>query len=364
MMTIHSGWRRLGGNGLKLLLFASLSVLLVSCETVSYYSQAARGQLAILWGRERIEALLARADLDPDLREKFTSVLAIREYAEQELALPVEENYLTYVDLGREHVVWNVFAAPEFSVDPVNWCYPIAGCVSYRGYFSEAASERFASQLAEKGYDVYTGGVDAYSTLGWFDDSLLSSVARRADYQLAALIFHELAHQVVYIPGDTTFNESFATTVEREGIRRWLGAGNHEDTLARAETDVERQQQFVALVLRYRDRFADLYDSELLAEPKRAQKLQIQNELRADYAALKQTWGGYGGYDSWFANSLNNAQLSTVSSYNDLVPFFQQLLRDTGGNMQAFYGQVEKFAQLDATERASRVDALAALGLR
>lgn len=350
-------------NSIKLLLGVGLSLLLISCETVSYYSQAARGQLAILWGRERIDALLARDDLQPELRAKFLSVLAIRDYAEQELALPVAENYLTYVDLEREHVVWNVFAAPEFSVDPVNWCYPIAGCVSYRGYFSETASARFATRLREEGYDVYTGGVDAYSTLGWFDDSLLSTVSNRADYQLAALIFHELAHQIVYVPGDTTFNESFATAVEREGIRRWLRAGQQEDTLTRAETDVARQQQFVALVLEYRDRFEALYDRDIEATEMREGKQGIQDALRADYAQLKQQWEGYAGYDSWFASSLNNAQLSTVSSYNGLVPYFMSLLAQADGNMQVFYGLVKEFAALDADERDARAAALAGLSV-
>jgi predicted aminopeptidase len=209
-------------NSRRLVKVAALllvSLLLLACETVGYYSQAVRGQLAIVLGRQDIERLLQDETLDPLLAERFHELLSIREFAASELALPVAGNYSSYVDLGREHVVWNVFAAPEFSVDPLNWCYPIAGCVSYRGYFSKQAASRYAGQLADEGYDVYTGGVDAYSTLGWFDDSLLSTVLDRDSYQLAGLIFHELAHQVLYLPGDTTFNESFATAVERAGWR-------------------------------------------------------------------------------------------------------------------------------------------------
>ena len=338
-------------NALKFLLAVAIAGMLVSCETVTYYTQAARGQLSILLNREDIQNLLDTEDLTPELRAKLQTVLAIREFAENELHLPLGNNYLTYVDLDRDHVVWNVFAAPEFSVSPVNWCYPIAGCVSYRGYFSEQGAARFAAQLQAQNYDVYTGGVDAYSTLGWFDDSLLSTVSDRADYQLASLIFHELAHQVVYLPGETTFNESFATAVEREGLRRWLLAQNHDETLLRAETERTRQSQFVALVADYRDRLDALYQEALSPETMRARKAQLQEAMRAEYRQLQQDWGGYAGYDSWFADSLNNAQLSTVSSYNDLVPFFSAEFDRAGQDFVRFYEQVSALASLGAQER-------------
>lgn len=342
----------LGSNGLKLILLVALSVALVSCETVNYYSQAARGQLAIVLAREDIQRLLVSSEnLPAELRSKFATVLEIREFAENELLLPVGDNYLSYVDVEREHVVWNVFAAAEFSVDPVNWCYPIAGCVAYRGYFSEIAAENFAADMEADGFDVYTGGVDAYSTLGWFKDSLLSTVMSRADYQLAGLIFHELAHQLAYVPGDTTFNESFATAVEREGIRRWLERSNQSDTIAMAQENAQRQQNFTELVIRYRDRFDSLYQRELPLADMRNQKEDLQQQLLDAYAQMKQGWGGYSGYDNWFAHSLNNAQLSTVGSYNDLVPFFDKLLRSEGGNLAGFYDEVKTLAGLDDVER-------------
>jgi predicted aminopeptidase len=281
----------------------------------------------------------------------------IRDYAEQELALPVGDNYSTYVDVERELVVWNVFAAPEFSTDPVNWCYPIAGCVAYRGYFSETGAARYAAALEADSFDVYTGGVDAYSTLGWFEDSLLSTVMSRANYQLAGLIFHELAHQVVYVPGDTTFNESFATTVEREGVRRWLSHSNQTDIIANAETDIDRQRQFIDLVTAFRDKFDELYEKEMSDMEMRLEKTRLQQLLRNDYEQLKKFWDGYEGYDSWFARSLNNAQLSTVSSYNDLVPFFNQLLRQNDGDLELFYRDVAELAALDEEEREQRLKA-------
>ena len=338
-------------NAKKAAVLIVLSIVLVSCESVSYYSQAARGQLAIVFGREDIQRLLQREDLPSDLTEKFESVLKIREFAERELALPVEEHYSTYVDLDREHVVWNVFAAPEFSIDAVNWCYPIAGCVAYRGYFSERMALNYASKLQEQGYDVYTPGVDAYSTLGWFEDSLLSTVLGRADHQLAGLIFHELAHQLVYIPGDTTFNESFATAVEREGVRRWLLQRGEGASIDDGLLEYARQQQFVELVSRYRDRFDALYQQDFSPESMRIQKSELQQALRDDYENLKLQWQGYAGYDSWFARSLNNAQLLTVASYNDLLPFFMALLHQANQDFPTFYDEVKRIAELSQSER-------------
>ncbi|MDP6414289.1 MAG: aminopeptidase [Gammaproteobacteria bacterium] len=343
-------------NLIKLGVLILVSALLLSCETVGYYTQAARGQLAIVFGREDIQRLLSEQSLPADLRDKFNEVLLIREYALSELKLPVGENYASYVDVDREHVVWNVFAAPEFSTDPVNWCYPIAGCVSYRGYFSEAGAERYAAELAADGFDVYTGGIDAYSTLGWFDDSLLSTVLTRANYQLAGLIFHELAHQVVYVPGDTTFNESFATTIEREGLKRWLLHRNQVETIAQAQTDVDRQRQFVDLVARHRERLDTLYESDSDASEMRVAKARVQQQLRDNYEQLKLSWDGYAGYDNWFSRSLNNAQLSTVSSYNDLVPFFDDLLRQSGDDLQQFFDEVDKLARLSEEERQRRLE--------
>jgi predicted aminopeptidase len=336
---------------IKFAILLALSILLVSCETVSYYTQAARGQLAIVFGREDIQRLIDSGDLSSDLDSKFSEVMSIREFAAAEMSLPVEQNYSSYVDVEREHVVWNVFAAPEFSTDPVNWCYPIAGCVSYRGYFSEAGAENYAAGLEQEGFDVYTGGVDAYSTLGWFDDSLLSTVMSRATYQLAGLIFHELAHQVAYLPGDTTFNESFATAVEREGLRRWLDTTEQSETIAIAELNRDRQEQFVNLVSLYRYRFDSLYQEEIGEEQKRQEKSALQYQLRAEYELLKGSWNGYDGYDAWFSRSLNNAQLSTVSSYNDLVPFFNDLLLQSGGEMNEFFDAVNTIIAMTVEDR-------------
>ena len=338
-------------TGARFLGLVLLSVLLISCEAISYYSQAARGQVKILTGRQNIQTLLDRRDLPQNLRDKFELILQIREFALAELELPVGDNYLTYVDIGREHVVWNVFAAPELSTEAVSWCYPVAGCLAYRGYFSESQALAYAQQLKSEGLDVYTGGVDAYSTLGWFDDSLLSTVLDRSDYQLAGLVFHELAHQVAFAAGDTSFNESFATAVEREGIRRWSESLNDKRLLDGAELSLSRQSDFVALVTHWRSQLHELYESELPDSEKRSRKQALQSELRAAYRLLKESWHGYGGYDAWFARDLNNAQLSTVASYNDWVPAFEMLLDQEEGKLSAFYRRVAELADQEAPVR-------------
>ncbi len=345
-------------NLVKLLLLAALSALLISCETVSYYSQAARGQLGILMAREDIQALLAGDEIDDNLRSKLELVMAAREFAVQELQLPAGDNFLTYVDLGREHAVWNVFAAAEFSIEPRNWCYPVAGCVAYRGYFNEQSARNYADRLNADGYDVYLGAVDAYSTLGWFDDPLFSTVINRPDAQLAALIFHELAHQLVYVPGDTTFNESFATVMEREGARRWLQARGEESPAFTQRSNYQRE--FVALVLDYRDRLARVYAAELTPELMRVRKQELQQQLREAYRQQKEAWSGYAGYDNWFSGPLNNAQLATVGSYNDLVPALQNLLQELEGELPLFYAKVLDLAAMDQAQRDAELGISAA----
>ncbi|MDT8399803.1 MAG: aminopeptidase [Pseudomonadales bacterium] len=334
----------------KILLLALTSLLLLSCETVSYYGQAVSGQLYILSHRQKLEKLIAADTTGPALRSQLQTVLAIRRFADSELGLPVGRNYGTYVDVQRPYVVWNVFATPEFDMQPLRWCYPVAGCVSYRGYFAEAAARDFAGRLAAQGRDVYVGGVAAYSTLGWFSDSILNTVIHRKDHQLASLIFHELAHQQVYIPGATEFNESFATAVEKEGLRRWL---QHEgldteaaaDIIENAEVEERRRERFVALVQDTIKKLAVLYDSDASLAQKRQGKQEIFTRMKAAYQSLKQSWQGYDGYDAWFAQDLNNAQLSTVATYFDLVPAFQSMLIEANFDLPAFYQQVRALSK-------------------
>jgi predicted aminopeptidase len=298
-----------------------------------------------------IDDVLVDAATPAHLRSRLHSVQAMREFASAELALPRNGSYQRYADLKRPYVVWNVFAAPEFSVVPETWCFPIAGCVGYRGYFAQADAERFAAELKAQGNDVYVGGVPAYSTLGWMDDPVLNTFIGYPDTELARLIFHELAHQVAYAKGDSTFNESFAVAVELEGVRRWIarhGTLNQQAALERADV---RKEEFAELVARTRARLREVYSSGAPPERMRAERLHTFEAMRAEYQALRARWGGYGGYDWWFAQPLNNAQLASVAIYTQLVPAFQALLAREGGDLPRFYAAVRELASLPRTQR-------------
>lgn len=335
----------------RTLLAGLVLILLVSCETISYYGQAAKGQLSLLISRKEIQSLLNDETLNEDARRKLALILEAREFAEEHLHLEPGSSYLSYVELDRPYVVWNVFAAPEFSTRAKTWCYPIAGCVSYRGYFSEERAREFADSLEQEQLDVYSGGVDAYSTLGWFDDPLTSAVLRRSDDALVTLLFHELAHRLVYLPGDTTFNESFATFVEQEGLRRWLQVHPHPGLMLELEREASIDRAFVALVSRYRDELDRLYSQSLDDEAMRVAKAKVQDALREEYEVFREQWD-YRGYDRWFAGPLNNAQLGTVASYNDLVPGFARLLEKSEGDLARFYAEVTEVSKLSPEERA------------
>ncbi len=328
----------------------SALAILSACETIGYYGQAAKGQISLLLDRRRIDSLLVEDGLEETTRRKLELVLSARQFAEESLLLPAGRSYLSYVDLQRPYVLWNVFAATEFSTTPVSWCYPIAGCVSYRGFFSEQRAQRFAADRQREGLEVYSGGVGAYSTLGWFADPLTSSVLRRADHRLVALLFHELSHQLIYLPGDTTFNESFATFVEQEGLRRWLVAFPQAGMAAQIAAEETMQSQFVSLVSDYRDRFAALYETEMPEQQMRKEKAALQQLLRDDYSVRRSEWN-YTGYDRWFDGPLNNAQLATVGSYNDLVPGFAALLNEEKGDLALFYIRVRELAALPKAQR-------------
>ena len=338
-----------------LLLAASL---LAACDSAAWYWQAAQGHLAIVGARQDLREKAQDPALAPELAARLQLVLEARDFAGAELGLPAGDNFLDYVELDREYAVWNVFAAPALSLEPVTWCYPIAGCAAYRGYFSEADARDYAAGLRAEGLDTYVGGVAAYSTLGWFDDALLSTVLGRPDYQLAALIFHELAHQAAWIPGDTTLNESFATVVEMEGLARWLETRGQSALLATARADADRRRQFVSFVLEFRQRFAALYSRDLPAAAMRRKKAALQERMRGDYQQLKANWGGYDGYDGWFSRPLNNAQLSTVGSYNDLAPQLRELLRRCGNDLPQFYEQVRELGRMSPERREEFLDSL------
>jgi predicted aminopeptidase len=347
--------RRQGIRGIILLV---LVIILSACASLDYYAQSIGGQWE-LWQKERpIDEVLADPRTPPALRQRLQSALQMREFASRELHLPQNGSYRRYADIQRPFVVWNVFAAEPFSVQAKTWCFPFAGCVGYRGYFSEVEARAYAEELASQGLETYVGGVAAYSTLGWFEDPLLNTVMGRSPVRLAGLMFHELAHQQLYVPGDTAFNEGFATAVELEGVWRWLAA--HGDAREKAAYTVTRQRRadFIQLVGRTRDALAALYQEDIPPAQKRAQRDDIRRQMRRSYLELKANWGGYSGYDAWFAGPLNNAQLASVAVYTDYVPAFQRLLAEKRGDLKAFYAACAELARQDKPERVASLDRL------
>lgn len=318
------------------------------------------GQAALLWQRQSIDQLLADPALDPDLRDKLLIIQQATGFAEQQLGLPAGGSYDSYVDVQGRHLVWNVFAAPALSTQPVSWCFPIAGCVDYRGYFSEAAAMRYAESLQARGYDVFVGGVDAYSTLGWFDDPIPSTVIWRPDHQLAALIFHELAHQRLYVPDDTPFNESFASFVSLEGLRVWLEEQDQPALYLQSMQDLLEQQRFIDFVLDYREQFASLFAEDISVAAKQAQKRQLQEQMRVAWRSHQDPQQDPAGdrYRGWFQGPLNNAQLSTVGSYYAWVPAFDALFRQSGEDFEVFYQAVSDLAALAPHVRQRQLTAL------
>lgn len=326
--------------------------LLGGCASPAYYAQAIGGQWEIWRAGRPIAEARADPDLPPALRERLAAAERIRDFASRDLGLPDNGSYRRYADVARPYAVWSVVAAGPLSLAPQTWCFPFAGCVAYRGYFSEAAARGFAAELAAEGQDVFVAGVPAYSTLGWFDDPVLNTFVRYPDTELARLIFHELAHQVAYARDDSEFNESFAVAVEEAGVERWLAA--HGDAAQKAA--FARMQgiraDFQALVARHRARLAAAYAAPVSDAEKRAAKARLLAALRADYQALRDgPWGGMKGYDRWLGDGVNNATLASIGLYQTLVPAFRALLARHGGDLPRFFAAVRQLAAMPREER-------------
>jgi predicted aminopeptidase len=334
----------------RTLLVGLLLAALPGCGTL-YLAQAARGQLQVMRERKPIDSIIADDRTPQTLRARLAEVRAARDFASQELSLPDNSSYRTYADVGRPFVVWNVVAAPEFSVEPLKWCFPIVGCVAYRGYFSERSARAFAKKLHDRGFDVTVGGVPAYSTLGRTADPVLNTMLRYGDTDLAAIMFHELAHQVVYVAGDSVFNESFATVVEQVGLERWLRSRGHVAELASHMHRKQQQQEYVDLFKQYRDQLAVVYASGLPRGIMRTRKAEILGNLAREMQRLQVRQKTGSGYASWLAEGLNNAQLASVATYYDCVPAFERMLDEADGNLPAFFSAVRRAAGRPRAER-------------
>ena len=331
---------------------AALIVALIAASSGGcYLLQTAQGQLSLMSKREPIARVIDQPSTPSALRAQLEAVASIRDFASRELGLPDNGSYRSYADVGGRYVVWNVVAAPEFSVDAKEWCYPIVGCVAYRGYFVEARARRFAARMRAKGFDVTVGGVAAYSTLGHFNDPVLNTMMGWNDVELASIIFHELTHQLLYVPNDSSFNEALATTVEAEGVRRWLRAQGRDADLAKHLVQQDHYAKVVDLLTATRAELRTVYGSGLAPESMREKKRAAFAAMRSSYAQLKADWREHAPFESWFDDDLNNAHLASISTYFTCVPGFERELKAVGGDLTAFYARVRALAKLDQEKR-------------
>jgi len=358
-------------SAVRLLPLILLGLACAGCQTAGYYTQAVRGHCQIVARQKPISTLIEDASTPEPLKAKLRLVLELRSFAAAELKLPVKGQYSRYADLGRRYVVWNVTATPEFSMESKSWWYPFVGRLEYRGFFDEASARQIAASLEREGFDVDVGGVQAYSTLGWFSDPVLNTFIHDSETDLAELLFHELAHQRLFVGGDTDFSEAFAEAVCEEGTRRWLRARGNASALAAYEAKLQRKAQFTRLVTAVRTRLIELYcevgaetppiAAVSLLDPARAAELRTRKQsvldsTRREFEQMKSGWGGVTDYDRWFARPLNNARLNDVDTYYRLVPAFHGLLRECGGDLEKFFAEVKRLAKLPKAGRHQQLD--------
>ncbi len=326
---------------------------LTSCTTASYYLQSLNGHVDLLLKRQTISKILASQNTDILLRDKLEMVLKIRRFASEHLSLPDNNSYSDYADLDREFVIWNVFATPELSLQAKQWCFLFVGCLNYRGYYSEETANRYAQILKAQGYDVFVGGVTAYSTLGWFNDPVLNTMLNRDNDYLASVIFHELSHQKLYLKNDTAFNEAFAETVAQTGMQFWLdlhGNAASRQNLLDKQSD---ETSFVNLILKYKEKLEMTYNSESSDNEKRANKKFLLNQIAEEYENQYKTGDNTGRYATWLSSGLNNAKLTTIVTYQDYVSGFLAIFNHVDRNYQKFYRSVEKLSKCDKFKRKS-----------
>ena len=337
----------------RLLLLSLLALAVSGCQTSRFYAQAISGQWEIVTQRRTFERVSAAPDSSPELIRQLGLIREMCAFAGRQLDLPAQGQFESYVDLRREFVVWNVHAAPEFSTTAKTWWYPVVGRLEYRGYFREKLARNLAKRLNEEGFDVYVGGVDAYSTLGWFNDPVLNTFVDLPEAELAELVFHELAHRRVFIPGDTDFNEAFATAVAREGVRRWLTFRNDAPALDRFQANRPAETAVIKLILAARKQLETLYteDAARPVNELREAKAKVIEHLRANYHALRERLPHFPDYDAWMTAPINNAKLNTIDTYYQLVPSFEARLLTLNGNLTAFYENIASTRNLTQADR-------------
>jgi predicted aminopeptidase len=357
-------WLLMAAGGLVgIVLLAAGTVCVTSgCSTLGYYAQAANGHLDLLQRARPVPEVIADPATPPALKTRLELSQRLRDFASAELKLPDNTSYRSFADLNRSAAVWNTVAAPELGLTLKTWCFPVLGCVGYRGYYTREGADSLAAGLRAEGYETSVYGVPAYSTLGWSNfaggDPLLNTFIQWSEAELARLIFHELAHQVAYAADDTTFNESFATAVERIGGARWLARHGTPELLAEDRARQQRADEFRAFTLRWRAQLDALYKGPLGDADKRRAKAALMAALRTEYAVMKRDrWGGFAGYDGWFERA-NNASFAVLAAYNELVPQFERLFVAQGEDFTRFYAEVQRLAALPKPERRATLESI------
>ena len=341
-----------------ILSFVLCFFLLNACSERDYLLQSVKGQWDLMSRAKPIDDILEQNSEPQNIRDQLTKVVELREFAVNSLKLPDTGSYREYADLERPYVVWNLVVAPELSLELNQWCFPVVGCVTYRGYFDEMSATTLAQKYSVQGFDVDVYGVQAYSTLNWFDDPVLNTFLNNDDLHLAALLFHEMAHQVIYVQNDTVFNESFAKTVEMEGLRRWLQATDSHNLWDQCLQREDQSADFYKFLEKVRAELHLIYNSMLENDQKRLAKKRVLTKAYDEYESLKKSWHGYNGYDNWMQRGLNNARLSSMATYYDLVPAFQTLLLQVDNDLQKFYFEVKALGALPENERQAKLKSL------
>jgi predicted aminopeptidase len=350
---------RLGNRLLRVMAMTLACLVLQACSTMGFYAQSVTGQLEVLAKQRPIASAVEDPREAPERRSQLRRALRMRDFAVAALGLPDNDSYRSYADLRRRFVIYNVFATPELSLEPVRSCFLVVGCLDYRGYFREHMARRYAAELKAKGNDVYVGGVAAYSTLGWFDDPVLNSMLDWDEARLAKFLFHELAHQRLYIKNDTAFNEAFAETVAEVGLERWLAAHVVATDAARLRQAEERERVFVRLILDTRQELVSVYDSAVDDDARRQGKHDAFRRFQGRYTELRRRWGEDPAYDSWAYGELTNAKFNAVATYHAAIPAFRALLALSGGDLTRFYDRAERLGKLPEHERSACLSHLA-----
>jgi predicted aminopeptidase len=309
---------------------------LPGCASLNYYSQSIQGQVEVLQKRQSIHEILKEDNISDTLRNELNTVLSLRDFSIKLLGLPKNNSYLSYADLERNYVIWNIFATEEFSLEPITWCYLVVGCLSYRGYFSQAKAQQHATELTKQGHDVYLGGVSAYSTLGWFDDPVLNTMLRWSNIRLAKVMFHELAHQQLYIKNDTEFNEAYADAVAHIGVTKWLTQNPDKSLLKKYEQSQLQENEFIELIMRYKSTLNDLYQSAEDKKNLRKRKKEVLKQMSNEYLKISKKWKN-NAYKKWFSNGINNAKLSAIVTYRKYVPAFLDIYQKLKNDLPRFY---------------------------